>query len=78
MTWTLALLGTLLATTLGCTKQANVDDTSPTVSDDTQVGDDTGEEQEVLHGESVVFHNGTNFVAFENVNYAISETSLST
>ena len=78
MTWTLALMGALLATTLGCAKDDSADDTSPTGGDDTQAGDDTGEEIEVLHGESVVFHNGTQFKSFENVDYAISETALST
>ena len=78
MTCTLALMGTLFATMLGCTKDSNLDDTSPTGGDDTQLDDDTGELAEVLHGESVVFHNGTQFVSFENVNYALSEVSMGT
>jgi hypothetical protein len=79
MTCTLALMGTLLATMLGCTKDdGSVDETDTTGGDDTGVVDDTGEEVEVVHGESVVFHNGTKFVAFENVNYALSETAMDT
>lgn len=73
MTWFLPLMAALTA----CNGDA-VDETTSTGGDDTSGGDDTGEQVQILHGESIVFHNGTSFTAFENVDYALSETALGT